>query len=322
MKNKYFYNPQTLRYEEVKTSLRMKILMWVGVMLILVATVFLVTSISFYFFPTVKEKILIERQALLEKQYSPLNKKVEEMNHLMQEIEKRDNQVYRVIFGADPIPDENRQQFINSQVEEEEVAKMSNNEMLVDLTKNLYTLEARVKVQGESFDQLSSLLKNQAQRLNSIPAIQPISNLQLNRISSGFGRRTDPIYKVMKSHEGIDFSAPMGTPIYATANGVVSESGDTKNGYGIHVVINHGFGYKTLYGHMMKTNVKVGKSVKRGQVIGWVGNTGKSTAPHCHYEVRINNQPVDPINYFYNDLTPAQYEYLLKAAASSTQSMD
>lgn len=322
MKNKYFYNPQTLRYEEVKTSLRMKILMWVGVMLILIATVFLVTSISFYFFPTVKEKILIERQVLLEKQYSPLNKKVEEMNHLMQEIEKRDNQVYRIIFGADPIPDENRQQFINSQVEEEEVAKMSNNEMLIDLTKNLYTLEARVKVQGESFDQLSSLLKNQAQRLNSIPAIQPISNLQLNRISSGFGRRTDPIYKVMKSHEGIDFSAPMGTPIYATANGVVSESGDTKNGYGIHVVINHGFGYKTLYGHMMKTNVKVGKSVKRGQVIGWVGNTGKSTAPHCHYEVRVNNQPVDPINYFYNDLTPAQYEYLLKAAASSTQSMD
>ncbi|MGL6021755.1 MAG: M23 family metallopeptidase, partial [Chitinophagaceae bacterium] len=251
-----------------------------------------------------------------------LQKRVNEMKHLMQEIEKRDNEVYRVIFGTDPIPDENRQQFINSEAEKEEVAKMSNSEILTDLTKNLYTLDARIKVQGESFKHLSFLLKDQTKKLNSIPAIQPISNLQLNRISSGFGKRTDPIYKVIKFHQGIDFSAPMGTPIYATANGFVKTSGDTKNGYGIHVIINHGFGYKTLYGHMMKTNVRSGQSVKRGQIIGWLGNTGKSTAPHCHYEVHINNNPVDPINFFYNDLTPAQYEYLLKVAATSTQSMD
>ena len=154
------------------------------------------------------------------------------------------------------------------------------------------------------------------------PAIQPVSNKDLSRIASGFGYRIDPIYKSVKLHAGLDFAAPKGTPIYATANGRVTIAGNTGDGYGNHVVINHGYGYETLYGHMVKVKVRPGELVKRGEVIGWVGSTGKSTGPHCHYEVHKNGQKIDPVYFFYNDLSPEQYDLLLKKAAAANQSFD
>jgi murein DD-endopeptidase MepM/ murein hydrolase activator NlpD len=180
----------------------------------------------------------------------------------------------------------------------------------------------RMGFQNKSFDEIEVMIKNKEKLLRSTPAIQPVSNKDLNRIASGFGLRIDPVYKTVKYHYGLDFAAPQGTPIYATADGVVSTSGNTGNGYGNHVVVNHGFGYETLYGHMVRIKAGSGKSVKRGEVIGWVGSTGKSTGPHLHYEVHKNGKPLDPIYFFYNDITPEQYQQILKLAASGNQSFD
>ena len=199
---------------------------------------------------------------------------------------------------------------------------MANNQLLSSITKTLTTLTSRVKVQSKSYEQIDELIKNKEQLLSHTPAIQPVSNQDLNRIASGFGYRIDPVYKTVKMHAGLDFAAPQGTPIYATANGTVTTAGNKGNGYGNHVIINHGYGYETLYGHMVKVKSNPGQKVTRGEVIGWVGSTGKSTGPHCHYEVHKNKNKIDPVYFFYNDLTPDQFDRLLKQAAASNQSFD
>jgi murein DD-endopeptidase MepM/ murein hydrolase activator NlpD len=199
---------------------------------------------------------------------------------------------------------------------------MANNELFNSIFNTLNLLNNRIKAQNDSYNQIDELIKNKAQILSHTPAIQPVSNKDLNRIASGFGYRIDPVYKTVKMHAGLDFAAPQGTPIYATANGVISIAGNKGNGYGNHVVINHGYGYQTLYGHMVKVKGAPGQKVSRGEVIGWVGSTGKSTGPHCHYEVHKNGNKIDPVYFFYNDLTPEQFDRLLKQAAASNQSFD
>jgi len=175
----------------------------------------------------------------------------------------------------------------------------------------------------KSYNEIEKLIKNQDEKMASMPAIQPVSNKQLNRVASGFGLRIDPVYGTPKMHKGLDFSAPQGTPIYATGDGVIKLAGSSEGGYGNHVIINHGYGYETLYGHMVRVKARTGQKVKRGEVIGWVGSTGKSTGPHCHYEVHINNQAVDPVYFFYNDLNAEEYDRLLKIASTgSARSFD
>jgi murein DD-endopeptidase MepM/ murein hydrolase activator NlpD len=176
--------------------------------------------------------------------------------------------------------------------------------------------------QEKSFNDIEGMVKNKEKLLAAIPAIQPVSDKDLTRIASGFGTRIDPVYKVPKFHAGLDFAAPIGTPIYATADGVVTDAGYNAGGYGNRVIIDDGYGYETLYGHMHKIKARVGQKVKRGEVIGYVGSSGKSTGPHCHYEVHRNGTPVDPVYYFYNDLTPEQYDRLLKLAQTANQSLD
>jgi murein DD-endopeptidase MepM/ murein hydrolase activator NlpD len=190
------------------------------------------------------------------------------------------------------------------------------------MSSQLNRLSLRLAFQDSSYLEIQNMVKNKEKLLKAIPAIQPVSNKDLNRIGSGFGSRIDPIYKNIRMHKGIDFTAPAGTPIYATADGVVEAAGFNTDGYGNKVVINHGFGYQTLYGHMIKVNIQSGQSVTRGQVIGYVGSTGKSTGPHCHYEVIKRGTKVDPIYFFYNDLTPEQFDRILKAAANNKQSLD
>jgi murein DD-endopeptidase MepM/ murein hydrolase activator NlpD len=190
------------------------------------------------------------------------------------------------------------------------------------IINSLNNLGHYISAQKKSYNEIDDLLKNKEKLLVSTPAIQPVSNKDLTRVASGFGYRIDPIYKTVKLHAGLDFAAPQGTPIYATANGTVIVAGNTGNGYGNHVVINHGYGYETLYGHMVKVKARVGQQIKRGEVIGYVGSTGKSTGPHCHYEVHKNGQKIDPVYFFYNDLTPEQYDLLLKRAAAANQSFD
>ena len=200
---------------------------------------------------------------------------------------------------------------------------MSDDEMGKDLSDQLQNLSSRVAYQYKSYDGIEKLINNQEEKLASIPAIQPVSNKQLSRIASGFGMRIDPVYGTPKMHAGLDFTAPQGTPIYATGDGTVTTASYTEGGYGNHVEINHGYGYETLYGHMVKIKVRVGQHVTRGEVIGWVGSTGKSTGPHCHYEVHINGSAVDPVYFFYNDLNAEQYDQLLKLAAmGSAKSFD
>ncbi|MEO6683376.1 MAG: M23 family metallopeptidase, partial [Ginsengibacter sp.] len=234
-----------------------------------------------------------------------------------------DNDVYRSIFEANPLPDSARAKLIEEKVEFEKVAALNDEELGNELAATLNNISARINYQYTSYQSIEKLIKNQEDKLASIPAIQPVSNKDLNRVASGFGLRIDPVYGTPKMHKGLDFTAPQGTPIYATGNGRVINANFDQGGYGNHVIINNGYGYKTLFAHMSRIKVKQGQQVKRGEVIGWVGSTGKSTGPHCHYEVHVNGREVNPVYFFYNDLSPEQFDRILKIASTgSAKSLD
>jgi murein DD-endopeptidase MepM/ murein hydrolase activator NlpD len=321
-KIKYFYNANTLRYEKLETPLRVKLLRLLGFLSAAFVTAMILVSLAYKYFPSVNEKRLLQRNEALNDNYYVLNEKVKKLQDQMGELEKRDNHVYREIFEANPIPDSARAKAMHQQDEIKLVESMDQENLATSIANTLNNLSARTAYQAKSYKEIDGFIKNKEQLLGCTPAIQPVSNKDLSRIASGFGYRIDPVYKTTKFHAGLDFAAPQGTPIYATANGTVITAGNTGNGYGNHVVINHGYGYETLYGHMFRVKTRVGQKVKRGEIIGYVGSTGKSTGPHCHYEVHRNGDPVDPVYYFYNDITPEQYDRLLKLASSSNQSFD
>ena len=321
-KIKYYYNTNTLRYEKLETPLRVKILRIFGFLAAAVVTAAIISFFAFRFVGSPNEKLLSMENERLQDKYRELNDKVQVDQQQINELVKRDNEVYRAIFEANPIPDSARAKALAQDEEIERVENMRGKELVNSIVASLNTLGHYITAQKKSYSEIGNLLKNKEQILAATPAIQPVSNKDLTRIASGFGYRIDPIYKTVKLHAGLDFAAPIGTPIYATADGRIITAGNTGNGYGNHVVINHGYGYETLYGHMSKIKVRVGQKVKRGEVIGWVGSTGKSTGPHCHYEVHKNGQKIDPVYFFYNDLSPEQYDELLKKAASSNQSLD
>jgi murein DD-endopeptidase MepM/ murein hydrolase activator NlpD len=321
-KIKYYYNTNTLRYEKLETPLRVKLLRIFGFIAAAFVTAALISFVAFRFVGSPNEKLLRIENERLQDKYSELDDQVKASQQQVAELVKRDNEVYRAIFEASPIPDSARARTLADQQEIARVENMRDKELLNSIINSLNNLSHYVSAQKASYHQIDDLLKNKEKLLAATPAIQPVSNKDLNRIASGFGYRIDPIYKTVKLHAGLDFAAPQGTPIYATADGVVTTAGNTNNGYGNHVVINHGYGYETLYGHMVRVKAKAGQRVKRGEVIGWVGSTGKSTGPHCHYEVHKNGQKIDPVYFFYNDLSPEQYDLLLKKAASSNQSFD
>jgi murein DD-endopeptidase MepM/ murein hydrolase activator NlpD len=211
---------------------------------------------------------------------------------------------------------------LEKQKEIAKVEKMEDYEVVQSIQNTLKMLGGRINVQKRSYKELEGLMNNKEKILAATPAIQPVSNKDLSRIASGFGYRIDPVYKSIKMHAGLDFAAPQGTPIYATANGRIKTSGYSSGGYGNHVVIDHGYGYETLYGHMVRVKARAGQQVTRGEIIGYVGTTGKSTGPHCHYEVHKNGNKIDPVYFFYNDLSPQQFDELLKRAQASNQSFD
>jgi murein DD-endopeptidase MepM/ murein hydrolase activator NlpD len=322
-KIKYFYNTHTLRYEKLVTPLRVKLLRLFGFLSGLLVASAIVIYLYLRFFPQPTDIEYRRKYELLKDNYNQVNDKVKVLQQQMSALEKRDNDVYRSIFEANPLPDSARAKLIEQHKEIEKIKEMDEFELGKDITNQLNNISARVVFQQKSYDNISVLIKTQDVKLASIPAIQPVSNKQLNRIASGYGMRIDPVYGTPKMHKGLDFTAPQGTPIYATGNGVVITAGASGNGFGNHVVINHGYGYETLYGHMVRIKARLGQRIKRGEVIGWVGSTGKSTGPHCHYEVHINGQEVDPVYFFYNDLNAEQYDRLLKLAANgSAKSFD
>jgi murein DD-endopeptidase MepM/ murein hydrolase activator NlpD len=285
-------------------------------------TAALISYFAFQFVGSPNEKYLRIQNAQLKQDFEDLNDSVAQIQMKMAELEKRDNSVYRSIFEASPLPDSARATFLEKQKEIASVERMSGNELVRSISLTLTNLKNRIAAQKASYNEIAGLINNKEKLLAATPAIQPVSNKDLNRIASGFGYRIDPIYKTVKMHAGLDFTAAQGTPIYATANGVIKTAGNTGNGYGNHVVINHGYGYETLYGHMVRVKARVGQRVERGDLIGYVGSTGKSTGPHCHYEVHKNGQKLDPVYYFYNDLSPQQFDELLKRASAYNQSFD
>ena len=321
-KIKYYYNTNTLRYEKLETPFRVKLLRIFGFVAAALVTAGLISYLAFQFIGSPKEKILQQQNEDLKDNYRQLKDRIQSIQQQMQELEKRDNDVYRAIFEANPVPDSARAKQLENQLEIATIQRLKDNQLVASIVTTLNNLSSRLSAQKKSYDEVEELVKNKEQLLSHTPAIQPVSNKDLNRIASGFGYRIDPVYKTTKFHAGLDFSAPQGTPIYATADGTVSTAGNSGNGYGNHVIINHGYGYETLYGHMVRVKTRNGQTVKRGEVIGWVGSTGKSTGPHCHYEVHKNGEKINPIYFFFNDLSPEQFDMLLKKAAASNQSLD
>ena len=321
-KIKYFYNTHTLRDEKLEVPLRVKLLRVFGFVAAALVTSFIISYFAFQFIGSPSEKLLRAENNRLRDRFQVLNSEVRTLQDQMVELERRDNTVYRSIFEADPIPDSARARLLERQAELKRLASIEDDELSYAIQDALATLGRRMTVQEKSYKEISVLIKNKERLLAATPAIQPVSNSDLNRIASGFGLRIDPVYKTVKMHAGLDFSAPTGTPIFATADGVVKTAGYSSGGYGNHVIINHGYGYETLYGHMVRIKSRYGERVKRGEIIGYVGSTGKSTGPHCHYEVRKGGNKLDPVYYFYNDLSPAQFNELLKRAQASNQSFD
>lgn len=321
-KIKYFYNTNSLRYEKLETPLRVKLLRVFGFIAAAIVTAAIISFFAFRFVGSPNEKLLNLENERLQDKYHELSDQVKAAQEQMSELVKRDNDVYRAIFEANPIPDSARAKALAQEQEIARVENMRSSDLVNSIIGSLNNLGHYITAQKNSYKEIDNLLKNKEQLLAATPAIQPVSNKDLTRVASGFGYRIDPIYKTVKLHAGLDFAAPQGTPIYATANGTVTVAGNTGNGYGNHVVINHGYGYETLYGHMVKVKTRAGQQIKRGEVIGYVGSTGKSTGPHCHYEVHKNGQKIDPVYFFYNDLSPEQYDLLLKRAAAANQSFD
>ena len=321
-KIKYFYNTNTLRYEKLVTPLRVLLLRVFGFFSVLLVSSALVIWIYTKFIPRPTDKESNLRLELMKDNYAVLNEKVKVLQEQMAGLEKRDNEVYRSIFEAKPLPDSARAKLTEKKKEVDKVNVMNDDLLGKEIAVSLNNISARIVYQINSYKQIEKLINNQENKMASIPAIQPISNKDLTRIASGFGYRIHPIYGIPKMHEGLDFTASQGTPIYATGDGRVTTAGNAA-GKGNHVIINHGYGYESIYMHMVRIKAKDGESVKRGQIIGWVGNSGLSSGPHCHYEVHIFGRPVDPVYFFFNDLNAEQYDRVLKLAATgSAKSFD
>ena len=270
-----------------------------------------------------KEKMLKRQYEEMVTQYHLLSGKVEQMDNVLKDMESRDDNIYRVIFETDPIPSTIRRAGSGGVDQYELLKQLSDADLIIGTSRKSDELSKAMYVQSKSFDEVEKLVKNKIDMLASIPAILPISLKDKNTriVSSSYGYRMHPIYKTKKFHAGMDFTGAIGTPIYATGNGTVIANQFDK-GYGRHVIIDHGFNYKTVYAHMDKALVKKGQKVKRGDIIGYIGNTGLSTGPHLHYEVRKNDKPLDPVNFYYNDLTPDEYAAFVEAANNTGQSMD
>ncbi|MDG1426057.1 MAG: M23 family metallopeptidase [Flavobacteriales bacterium] len=321
-KVKYYYDTKTLSYKRIELSVANKIKKILYFFFGSALTGFFMVVIFLQFFDSPKEKILNREIQQLSIQYKIIQNKLEKAEIVLDDLQKRDDNIYRLIFEADPIPKSIRKAGYGGVNRYQDLTGFNNSELVISTSKKIDQVTKQLYIQSKSFDEIIDLAKNKTTMLASIPAIQPVSNKDLSRMASGFGNRIHPIYKTKKFHAGMDFSAKTGTPIYATGDGEISKVKRSRKGYGNHVVINHGFGYKTLYAHMSKYIVKKRQKVKRGDIIGYVGNTGTSVAPHLHYEVHKDGKKINPVNFYYNDLTPEQFEKMLLISSQSNQSFD
>lgn len=321
-KSKYKFDPESLSYERIKLSggqRFIRTLKQVGAITVIAAI--LLFTLSFFFDTPEELKQKRENKQLLA-QYEILNGKLQRMELTMEQIKETDDNIYRTIFGAEPIPVSIREAGFGGINRYRELEGYTNSELVINTSIKLDKMVSKLDVQWKSYNEVINLAEEKEVFLSSIPAISPISDKDLTRFASGYGYRIHPIYRTRKMHSGIDLTAPTGTEVYATGNGKVIKTGYTPGGYGKRIIVDHGFGYKTLYAHLNDIHVKQGQKVKRGELIGMVGNTGRSTAPHLHYEVRKNNKTENPVNYYYNDLTPEQYDEVISISSRMNMSFD
>jgi murein DD-endopeptidase MepM/ murein hydrolase activator NlpD len=321
-KAKYFFNPESLTYHKVELRFidKLKYLSkQFFVAIILAIVLFLISS---YLIESPESQAIKRENQQLIAQYELLSKRFDYVANALKDMEQRDDNMYRAIFGAEPIPGSMRQAGFGGVDRYSKLESYGHAKLVIETTKKLDKLSKQMIVQSKSFDEIEHLIKNKEQMLSSIPAIIPISSKKLSKIPYGYGPRIDPVYKTPAFHEGMDFIAVEGVPVYATGNGTIIQADHASTGFGNHVRIDHGYGYKTIYAHLSKMKVRPGQKVKRGDLIGLVGNTGKSVGPHLHYEVHINNRPVNPINFYFSDLSPVEYDKIVTMAAQNGQSLD
>ncbi|GMN07101.1 M23 family metallopeptidase [Croceitalea sp. MTPC5] len=323
-KVKYYYDPDTLSYRKIepKKSKRYRnvFLFLLGSALFGFITLILLLNTNLVNTP--RELSLQREVQNYELQFEILDKKMEQMEQVLANIEDRDNNIYRLYFEANPIPEEQRRAGFGGVNRYKSLEGFNNSEIIIDATKRLDIIQKQMVIQSKSLDEIAKLAGEKEKLLAAIPAIQPVRNKDLKRMASGFGWRTDPFTKARKKHWGMDFTAPRGTPIFASGDGKVIRADNNSSGFGKHIRIDHGYGYVSLYAHLSKYNVTKGQKVKRGDLIGFVGNTGRSEAPHLHYEVRKDKERINPINFYYGSLSPQEFENMLKYATQENQSLD
>ena len=321
-RKKYIYNPKTLEYEEYTPS-KSKRLKGIALFILTAGVIgYIAMTLINNAIGTPKERMQAREIEFMKLQYDIINDKIEAIDALLGEMQDRDDNIYRMIFEAEPIPSSIRKAGYGGINRYEALGGYENSRIVTETTKKIDVVESQLNVQAKSFDDVYNMAKDKAKMLSCIPAIMPVKGIDINRISSHFGYRTDPFYKVQKLHSGTDFSAPIGTHIYCTGDGVVEKVIKGNGGYGNNIIINHGYGYKTRYAHIKKAYVKEGQKVKRGEYIADVGNSGKSTAPHLHYEVIKNDKPINPINFFFNDITPEEYDKIIELSEQPSMTMD
>ncbi|HPY67357.1 MAG TPA: M23 family metallopeptidase [Bacteroidales bacterium] len=321
-KSKYKFNPESLSFDKVKLGFGAVLLRGLAYLvgsLIIAVAYYMIFAI---FFDSPKEKALLREIDQLTLQYDLIHREMNDLDKVITHLQETDDNLYRTIFEAEPIPSTLREGGEGGVNRYKELEGYSNSNIVIETTKRLDKIRKQVYLQSKSFDELIDLAKRKEDMLRAIPAILPISNKDLKRTASGYGLRIHPIYKIIKFHAGMDFTAPTGTDIYATGDATVKAVVSAKRGLGNHVILDHGFGYQSIYAHMDKANVRVGQKVSRGEVIGFVGNTGLSVAPHLHYEIKLNDKNVDPVNYYFNDLSPEEYERMIEIASKTGQSFD
>ncbi len=323
-KVKYYYDSETLSYRPITITHKKRIsnivlfflasfVFGLGALLLFLNSDWINTPVE------ISQKRALENYEL---QFEILNKKLNQIEAVVANIEERDNNIYRVYFEASPIPEEQRRAGFGGVNRYKDLEGYDNSDLIIDASKRLDILSKQTVVQSRSLDEIERLAANKAELIEAIPSIQPIKNQDLTRMASGYGYRTDPFTKKRRFHYGMDFSARKGTPIYATGNGVVKRADNRSSGYGKHIRIDHGFGYISLYAHLSKYNVRRGQKVKRGDIIGYVGNTGRSVGPHVHYEIFKDNKKINPLNFYYGNLSQKEFDALLTQSRQENQSMD
>jgi murein DD-endopeptidase MepM/ murein hydrolase activator NlpD len=321
-KVKYRFNAHTLSYDKIVISFKTRLKRFLALFSTTLASSLLLAFIFLQFYESPKTRAMKKENERLLTQYELLYKDLGTVEKVLSELEQRDNNLYRVIFESDPIPSTIRRAGFGGVNRYSQLESLDNSELVIKTAEKLDVLSKEAYIQAKSYDEVMKMALNKEKLVASMPAIMPISNKSLKGTASGWGFRIHPIYKIKMFHYGMDFTAPVGTKIYATGDGVVKEVESEYGGFGKYVVIDHGFGYETLYGHMSKFNVRVGERVKRGSVIGYVGNSGTSTGPHVHYEVHRNSVPVNPQNYYFKDLNAREYDKMVSISSNIGQTFD